>query len=76
MKNLLRFSAVAALALSMTLPMASVAKGKPGGGSGGGPGACQQVITFAAPEEGAECQAFPTPCDVPEGWVVCDYPTV
>lgn len=70
MKTLLRLCAAAALAASLVIPAAPLAA------QFGGGGACQQVITFAAPEEGAECQAFPTPCDVPDGWVVCDYPTV
>lgn len=32
---------------------------------------CLQVITYARPR-GGECQLFPTPCDVPDGWQVCD----
>lgn len=34
--------------------------------------ACIQVIAYARENEGAQCTAFPTPCDVPEGWTVCD----
>lgn len=34
--------------------------------------ACIQVITYARSGQGLECQAFPTPCDVPENWTVCD----
>lgn len=32
---------------------------------------CVQMITYAR-ESGGECQMFGTPCDVPEGWIVCD----
>ena len=32
---------------------------------------CAQMITYAR-QSGGQCQLFPTPCDVPEGWVVCD----
>jgi len=32
---------------------------------------CAQVITFARVGAGA-CVAFPTPCDVPDGWRVCE----
>lgn len=32
---------------------------------------CIQVITFAEDPESGECVAFPTPCDVPEGWEDC-----
>ena len=32
---------------------------------------CIQIITYARYEEGGECQAFPTPCDVPFGWDIC-----
>lgn len=70
MKTLLRVSAAAALAGSLLIPAAPLA-------AQFGGGACAQVITFArAPEPGSQCQAFPTPCDVPDGWIVCDYPTV
>lgn len=31
---------------------------------------CAQVIVFARANSG-ECQSFPTPCDVPEGFVQC-----
>lgn len=37
---------------------------------------CIQVITFAEDPETGECVAFPTPCDVPEGWEECDGETV
>ena len=33
---------------------------------------CAQVITPAQNPETGECREFPTPCDVPEGWVVVD----
>jgi pyruvate,water dikinase len=33
---------------------------------------CVQVITYAKDREEAVCEAFPTPCDVPDGWEVCD----
>ncbi|NCS72462.1 MAG: hypothetical protein GW775_04330, partial [Candidatus Magasanikbacteria bacterium] len=33
---------------------------------------CVQMMTYARQAEGTICQAFPTPCDVPEGWNVCD----
>ncbi len=33
---------------------------------------CVQVITYAKEREEAVCEAFPTPCDVPDGWEVCD----
>jgi hypothetical protein len=33
---------------------------------------CVQMMTYARQDEGQSCQAFPTPCDVPEGWNVCD----
>jgi hypothetical protein len=32
---------------------------------------CAQVITFAEDPETGECIAFPTPCDVPDGWEDC-----
>ncbi len=32
---------------------------------------CIQVITPAQDPAGGECVYFPTPCDVPEGWVNC-----
>jgi len=31
---------------------------------------CAQVITSAQNPETGECREFPTPCDVPEGWVI------
>lgn len=37
---------------------------------------CIQVITFAENPETGECEMFPTPCDVPEGWELCDFPVV
>jgi pyruvate,water dikinase len=33
--------------------------------------ACIQVVTFARQSNG-QCIAYPTPCDVPDGWIVCD----
>ena len=33
---------------------------------------CAQVITPAQNPETGECREFPTPCDVPEGWVIVD----
>jgi pyruvate,water dikinase len=33
--------------------------------------ACIQVVTYARETQGSECLAYPTPCDVPEGWEVC-----
>ncbi len=33
---------------------------------------CIQVITYARQNSAGQCQAFPTPCDVPEHWQVCD----
>jgi pyruvate,water dikinase len=34
--------------------------------------ACVQVVTYAKKINSASCEAFPTPCDVPDGWSVCD----
>lgn len=31
---------------------------------------CAQGVVFARPATG-ECQSFPTPCDVPQGYVRC-----
>lgn len=31
---------------------------------------CPQVVVFARSAT-ETCKAFPTPCDVPEGWVAC-----
>ena len=33
---------------------------------------CTQMITYAREGEGASCQAFSTPCDVPDSWQICD----
>ncbi|OGH83437.1 MAG: hypothetical protein A2469_01125 [Candidatus Magasanikbacteria bacterium RIFOXYC2_FULL_40_16] len=33
---------------------------------------CVQMIAYARKDAGSECQAFPTPCDVPQYWEVCD----
>ena len=33
---------------------------------------CIQVVTYARQTKSAQCQAFPTPCDVPQYWEVCD----
>lgn len=38
------------------------------------PEVCAQVITFARNPETGQCEAFPTPCDVPEGWELCTFP--
>lgn len=37
--------------------------------------ACVQMITYAVNPETGEVVAFPTPCDVPEGWEVVPPPT-
>lgn len=37
---------------------------------------CIQMITYARSAEGEACQVFPTPCDVPEYWEVCDDDTL
>ena len=34
--------------------------------------ACIQVITYARASAEGVCQVFPTPCDVPDDWQVCD----
>lgn len=41
----------------------------------GGPGVCAQVITFARNPATGQCEAFPTPCDVPDGWELCGFPS-
>lgn len=33
---------------------------------------CIQMIAYARANKTAKCQAFPTPCEVPEHWDVCD----
>lgn len=33
---------------------------------------CVAVLTYARAESAAACTPFPTPCDVPDGWEVCD----
>ena len=33
---------------------------------------CVQMITYAKENAEASCKAFPTPCEVPAGWSVCD----
>jgi pyruvate, water dikinase len=33
---------------------------------------CAQVITYAKQSSGSECIAYPTPCDIPDGWQVCE----
>ena len=33
---------------------------------------CVQIATYARQNKGAQCELFPTPCDVPEYWEVCD----
>jgi hypothetical protein len=38
---------------------------------------CAQVIQYAENTSTSECQAFPTPCDVPSGWTpvsACTFP--
>ncbi|RKH72487.1 hypothetical protein D7X96_04770 [Corallococcus interemptor] len=35
-----------------------------------GPRTCPQVVVFARSDT-ETCKSFPTPCDVPEGWVEC-----
>ncbi len=37
---------------------------------------CAQIITYAQSTQGGSCQAFATPCDVPDGWAVCDASTL
>lgn len=32
---------------------------------------CVQMITYARKNKSADCELFPTPCDVPKGWEVC-----
>lgn len=39
-----------------------------------GPEVCAQVITFARNPQTGQCEAFPTPCDVPDGWELCGFP--
>ena len=39
-----------------------------GGGSDDDEPVCAQVITYGVDPETGECEEFPTPCDVPEGW--------
>ena len=36
------------------------------------PEKCLQVITFAINIDTGECRAFPSPCDIPDGWKVVD----
>ncbi|PIY92159.1 MAG: phosphoenolpyruvate synthase [Candidatus Magasanikbacteria bacterium CG_4_10_14_0_8_um_filter_42_12] len=33
---------------------------------------CAQVITYAKQSVEGQCQAYPTPCAVPDGWQVCE----
>jgi pyruvate,water dikinase len=33
---------------------------------------CIQMITYARESEADECRVFATPCDIPDGWEVCD----
>jgi hypothetical protein len=71
MKSLLRLSAVAALALSLTLPIASAAKGKP---AGGGCGDFYEETIYAAPADSSgPCFPFAAACEVPEDWVICEF---
>ncbi len=37
---------------------------------------CAQMITYARQNKESACTAFPTPCDIPEKWEVCDSQTV
>ena len=32
---------------------------------------CVQMIAYARENKNSECEMFPTPCDVPDGWEVC-----
>jgi hypothetical protein len=32
---------------------------------------CPQVVVWARPPSGGECQSFGTPCNVPQGFVQC-----
>ncbi len=32
---------------------------------------CAQVVVWARPPAGGECQAYGTPCDVPDGYIQC-----
>jgi hypothetical protein len=34
-------------------------------------GPCIAVIRYARPAAGGDCERFATPCDVPQGYVVC-----
>ncbi len=38
--------------------------------------ACIQVITYARQGKDGQCQAYSTPCEVPDGWQVCDVSDV
>jgi len=33
---------------------------------------CVQMITYAKKSQNSKCEMFPTPCDVPDNWKVCD----
>jgi len=37
----------------------------------GGEEICAQVISYGENPDTGECQLFPTPCDVPDGWQSC-----
>ena len=37
---------------------------------------CVQVITYARQNKSSACQAFGTPCEVPDYWEVCDQSNV
>jgi hypothetical protein len=41
------------------------------GGDGNGDEVCTQVVVFARPASGGNCSSYPTPCDVPDGYVQC-----
>jgi hypothetical protein len=34
-------------------------------------GACVEVVRYARPAAGGDCVRYATPCDVPQGYVVC-----
>ena len=36
------------------------------------PPACIQVISYATNPTTGSCQEFPTPCDIPSGWLTCE----
>jgi hypothetical protein len=67
MKNFVRIAALFAVAFAVALTSTPVTA------QPADEGVCIQVITYArAPMPGSECQAFPTPCDVPNGYKSCN----